>query len=239
MPSNYKNLEWDTDFFGYKIVQLLLTNTDIAKFNRLIAELKSNGVKLAYVYPEDEISKSTLHKKNVPLVDTKITFEKDLVTTKEFQTNFEEKVPYNENYNYEQLLNLAFESGKYSRFKLDQNFINREFEKLYKTWLDKSISKDIADDVLVYLDRNNITGFVSIKNDCDKLKIGLIAVDQNYQGKGIGKKLMQHVESIALAENLKKISVETQKQNDGAMAFYQSCGFSVVETKEIYHLWIK
>jgi dTDP-4-amino-4,6-dideoxy-D-galactose acyltransferase len=64
------------------------------------------------------------------------------------------------------------------------------------------------------------------------------SVDTKEQGQGIGKMLMQSVENIAFQKNIKKIIVYTQLENKKAMAFYHSCGYTIKEQKEIYHLWI-
>ena len=61
------------------------------------------------------------------------------------------------------LYELAFESGKYSRFKLDKNFSEIDFRKLYKKWVDNSLNLEIADEVLVYKISDIIQGFITYK----------------------------------------------------------------------------
>ena len=77
------------------------------------------------------------------------------------------------NFNIDDLYNLAFESGKMSRFNLDKKFGRTKFEELYVKWVDNSINKVFADDVFVYQENNKTLGFITYKIDEDFSTIGL------------------------------------------------------------------
>jgi dTDP-4-amino-4,6-dideoxy-D-galactose acyltransferase len=81
------------------------------------------------------------------------------------------------------IYNLAFESGEYSRYNIDRNFVRDEFKKLYACWIENSIKKIIADKSVGYYLDDKLTGIITFKAKDNKLDIGLIAVDKEYGGK--------------------------------------------------------
>jgi dTDP-4-amino-4,6-dideoxy-D-galactose acyltransferase len=110
---------------------------------------------------------------------------------------------------------------------------------MYETWLKKSVSREIADEVYVYMEDFNIYGFVTIKKNNQQATIGLIAVDSQKQKNGIGRKLIHAVEKWAIDQKLHKISVATQQQNIDACNFYKKMGFEIHDEEYIYHIWNK
>jgi dTDP-4-amino-4,6-dideoxy-D-galactose acyltransferase len=231
-----KPLNWDTIFFGYLIGSIVVEKLSKEKLEELLRIQKESAFKLIYIYPKDKISNITLKSFKIPLVDIKVTFEKKIFSQKILSNIFS----YEANDPYDILVNLALSSGEFSRFKTDRNFLNNEFHRLYSEWIKKSVSKEIATDVIIYRHTNKIFGFASYKiTSKGDIIIGLIAVDKIQQNKGVGKMLMQAIENIAFKNKSNKIIVYTQFENQQAMAFYHSCGYKVKKQQEIYHLWIR
>ena len=135
------------------------------------------------------------------------------------------------------LYKLALVSGQHSRFRLDERFSSGKFEDMYKIWVENSINNKIADEIFVYCIDDKICGFITIKITNDVGKIGLLAVDPEYQGLSIGKKLIKFCEAYCFNNEVKYLEVATQFRNDGANNFYTKCGFDVKEIIEVYHLW--
>ena len=85
----------------------------------------------------------------------------------------------------------------------NDSFTNQEkFELLYSKWIDNSINKEFADKIFYIKESNEFIGFVTVKNSDSFSTIGLIAVSENYQGKGIGRKLLSNVEKYCISENI-------------------------------------
>lgn len=229
-------LNWDSEFFGYRIGKVELEEFHTEQYEDLIGLVKKSALKLVYIYPLDQPSKRTLLVNKVPLVATNVTFEKeDIYLIK----NIPNTKSYNADDQYETVEKLALLSGQYSRYKRDSKFSNNEFSKLYTEWIKKSINKEIATDVIIYKITDKIKGFVSYKiTSRNEIVIGLIAVDTSEQGQGIGKILMQSIENITFQNSIKKIIVSTQLDNIQAMALYYSCGYTLKKKQEIFHLWI-
>jgi len=237
MRVKYKKKEWDSNFFKFNIAEARIENFDKSNYQSLRSIFSSEKFDLVYLYSTDKKSKESLIESKVPLVDNKITFFKKIG-----QNNIDcakEIKSYVLDEHYSKLLELALASGEYSRFKLDKKFRDIEFKKLYTAWLENSLNKNIADEILVWRHiEKEILGFITYKIKGKALKIGLIAVDAKARGKGIGKKLLNCVEYTALNKIIKDILVETQEANSGACKFYYDNGYNIKRIQPIFHLWL-
>ena len=54
-----------------------------------------------------------------------------------------------------------------------------------------------------------------------------ICVEEAYRGQGIGKAMMEDVHALAKAFGCTDLQLGVYPQNDGAVAFYQKCGFTI------------
>lgn len=237
----YYLLEWDTQFFGYKIANINSFKLELLELNAVLEELRNKDFKLAYCFvsPNDQISNNSLNLVSGLLVDEKITYFAEIGKENTLIDKGNIK-PYDLKYASDKLRSLTLQSGIYSRFNIDPNFRNNEFEKLYLEWIEKSISRELANEVLVSCEENEIQGFVTltIKNN-NTGSIGLIAVDESTRGKSIGKKLMSASFEYFRGREINNLEVVTQKANYIACRFYESCGFQVKNIVNVYHLWIK
>jgi len=239
MESGLSILKWDSSFFGYKVATLRPANLSKAEAGNIIQQLKDSQVKLLYIFvaPEDHESNDTLFKYSAKLVDEKVTYIKTINKNIDLDKDICIR-PYGLDKPNLKLKELTLQSGIYSRFKVDTNFKNNEFENLYTEWIEKSVRKEFADEVLVYSDKLGIKGFVTISVRSDTGTIGLIAVDESERGKSIGKKLMNAAMLYSLMKGACIAEVATQKANEGACRFYKSIGFEVKNIVNVYHLWI-
>ena len=163
------------------------------------------------------------------MIDVKVTYSKSLKNP----SSIIEVVQFdNDIHDYDQLLKLTYYSGHDSRFLKDPSLGLFQFKRLYKKWIDSSI---VDHDTLVLIspDASNINGFVTVKKNQIEAQIGLIAVSPDCQGKGIGKKLINSIESVL--EPCSKLLVATQETNKTACRFYESLGFSLEKKEYIYH----
>ncbi len=240
MNNYYTCLEWDSLFFGYKIASIRPHEIKTRELSDLIRNLGKEGFRLAYCFvnPEDEVSINSVTNAGGLLADEKVTyFIKDFKENDSYAST--QIKPYNLAYTSENLRLLALQSGIYSRFKTDPNFHNKEYENLYSEWIEKSVKKNAADEILVYYDGNDEKGFITLIVKNETGSIGLLAVDEKERGKSIGKKLINAAFAYFVDKNLHEVEVVTQKSNKSACAFYESVGFKVKNITNVYHLWIK
>jgi dTDP-4-amino-4,6-dideoxy-D-galactose acyltransferase len=226
----FKHLEWDSEFFERKIGKLEIGNfTTILEINNKILELQSIDYQLIYL-----VSSKELFEFENNLKDKKVTF-----STSDFKIK-------NENINVTCLskdfplepilIDLALQSGEFSRFKLDEDIPKEKFVELYRSWIANSLNHIIADEVIVFND-DEIKGLVSYKIKDNALDIGLIAVDTNSRGKNIGTQLINYLKNISKAKMLSKINVVTQLDNKLACNFYRKNNFEISNIQYIYHIW--
>jgi dTDP-4-amino-4,6-dideoxy-D-galactose acyltransferase len=240
MDTLINRLEWDSNFFGYEVGKLELAGVlDYESFERIIHH--SRAYRLLYIFSNSDLIKviSKFSSDKLLHVDTKITYA--LKLNKQSQSKLQVEVRC---YKFslievesESLMKLTYQSGKYSRFSKDKNFVQDEFHKLFAQWIRNSLNGKSTVRVYGYNAGDNLIAFVVIDFSESIATINLIAVDENYQGKGIGKMLMFEVFGLCFANRVNYITVVTQFENEKACNFYKSCGMEAISKQYIYHLW--
>ena len=199
---------------------------------------RNKGYKLIYVFLKDKekVSQTTLSIFNGKLVDRKVLFEQKIETIS--GVTDEQITEFCGNRLTKELEYLTYLSGTFSRFKTDPGFASDDYYRLYKTWMIKSLKKEIADKVIVYNENDTTKGMVTLKIKETYGEIGLIAVDEHSHGKGIGKKLINNSLREVKRNRLSLLRVSTQEENTTACKFYEKSGFKVKNITNIYHFWV-
>ena len=219
-------LEWDSNFFNLKVGEL--------KYDGNSNENDFQNFDLIYLISNEDVELDVPGFENT-FSETKVTFIKSLEnTSKSKQPIFTlDEIEVNK----EQLYVLAYESGKNSRFLLDAKFTKQQFKKLYQTWVDNSINKKFADGILIFFEDNKLKGFATYKINSATAFVGLIAVGPDFQGKGIGAKLLVYLENLLFEQGLKQLTIPTQLSNIQACNFYIKLGYSIKNKIAIKHYW--
>jgi dTDP-4-amino-4,6-dideoxy-D-galactose acyltransferase len=223
-----EELKWDSNFFGIKIGRLKL-DEPLTHLDELRSICEKNNYKLIYIF--SQLRQPVLEKQQILLADQKVTYGKDhhgfaLITS-----------PIIHSHNSildKQLIQLAFLSGTYSRFKKDPH-LSPKFEEMYTRWIEGAVSRRLADDVFVAMKDENIAGFVTVSKEGNKGKIGLIAIAEELKGKRMGEMLIQSAEHWYRKNDLKYAEVITQYDNKSACRFYEKNGYTVKSVEYIYH----
>ncbi|WNM20347.1 GNAT family N-acetyltransferase [Flavobacterium capsici] len=224
-----KKLEWDSNFFGFPVGDLLVEcetsdskvfNSDFFTFFQVRSKYPLNIISETHSLSHWEIK--TIFSKNL---DKSSEIKIDIIDFDDSKIN--EKLLYE----------LAYESGKFSRYKLDKNIPNNKFKKLYQLWIKNSVNKSFADKIFYYKENDDIAGFVTVKIKDTFAQIGLIAIEPNLQGKGIGKNLLLKVENYCLENNVKRLLIPTQSENEQACKFYTKMGYIISEEIIIKNYW--
>lgn len=224
-----KKKDWDSKFFNMNIGEIELLD----EFHN---DIRSEIFDLIYVNAIKDFQISIIDCKK-SYSETQLYLIKKIIRTED--NYFENILPLTifnaevKNIIYE----LAFESGKYSRFRLDSRFSDKDFKSLYQKWVDNSLSFEFADEVLIFKSSNIIYGFITYKIEKDVAQIGLLGVCKTHQGRGVGSQLVAALEKRLIFKSVNKLLVKTQLQNIEACNFYKKLNFEV--KKEIYvsHFW--
>ena len=226
-------LKWDSSFFSKQIAQINGCNIDDKSIIAEINSLFQKGIDCIYLNIDRTINLSEF---DSILVDKKRTYihNDPCYEYLNFSDHISIQSPKFRGQSSD-LYTLGIQSGEHSRFKIDPHFSKEDFESLYKKWVDNSLNEEFADYVITAIDSSPI-GFVTAKINRDRIKIGLIATDKLYRGKGIGTLLMQEIQNEASKKSL-KVEVVTQADNYPACRFYEKSGFTISDEIVVYHIW--
>lgn len=228
-------VQWDTDNFGFKVGNLV-PDADITKewLDAELLEARNQGYELLYLkggsIPEELMSE------NILLADEKVVYQQDIRPS---DSHFSDAnvVSIKNCELSDELLALAYESGKYSRYNIDKKLPSSVFKTLYRLWMERSLNGTIATDVLGFCQSDCCDGMLTYKKEENCVDIGLIAVNPTVAGRGVGSKIMQTF--LSKFEVGTHIEVATQKRNAVACRYYEKNGFEVKSVTNIYHIWLK
>jgi len=225
-------LHWDSDFFGLRIAKAVVaSDEDVVSLSRQEGDLRKQ-CDLIYIF-SDLVNEMPFPKAR--LVDKKAVFS--LTAPGHLGVNPAIK-RWDSQITTASLVSLALVSGKYSRFKLDKNLPAGSYERLYTRWMEQSVNGAIATDVFCYMLDGAPRGVVTLDFRDGQGVIGLVAVAEEYQHRGIGKALIRHAISYVHDQQGERLSVATQMDNESACRLYSGCGFSLDSITKIYHWWL-
>lgn len=84
--------------------------------------------------------------------------------------------------------------------------------------------------IYVIIDEDNIAGGVGCIIEGESLKINRLFVSVDYQGKGLGKELLDYCINIATGQRLKKVVLGMIRENKKLYNYYLRYGFSETKT---------
>lgn len=237
LPSKIKYLAWDSDFFKLKAGSASIEEQ--IDLESLLNKARKDGFNLIYLFSKscDFVSLPILEKYSGKLVDTKITYEYAFNKIQNKSINYH-IIELKREKELIKLDELALLSGQYSRFRTDPKIEYQKFIEMYQIWVRSSMNGKMADKILTYMVDNNIAGFATLKFFDETGRIGLIAVDPSFQGRGIGKALIDHCIELLIGKGINKLEVSTQLENEQACRFYEKYGMYVKSKFYTYHLWL-
>jgi dTDP-4-amino-4,6-dideoxy-D-galactose acyltransferase len=235
-------LKWDSAFFGFNIAKINDKFIAPADFSEVYQELKNQKIRLVY-WPTAinyGYQLEIVNKFNGSLVDIKTTYEKPLVMTDRF--NFEDQTTnvgfYKNKRPDARMLDVAVQCGEYSRFKVDSEFPSSKFVKLYRTWIIKSLTGDLADKVIVTRNDDQVSGLITVQCIDGVGNIGLTGVHHSCRGAGLGGLLIRAAINYFIDNTCLKAKVVTQGTNENACRLYEKYGFKVCNQVNFYHFWL-
>jgi dTDP-4-amino-4,6-dideoxy-D-galactose acyltransferase len=230
-------LAFDSQLFSLAVKSLEVP-TDIS-ISGVFDTIQKTDFDLLYIFSSRPIETELLQNKQVldlSYCDEKVVFSGSVENL--ISTNSTMSVTANtfEPSDFSILESLAFQSGEFSRFFLDQKLPKSAFKTLYSTWLSKSFSKEYADDYFIASEGQPL-GLLTSTIKEGIANIGLLAVDKHSRGRGIGQSLLSHFAKDMQGKGIENVVIPTQRINSNACKFYQSLGLSECENKFIYHCW--
>ena len=241
-------LPWDSDFFGFQIGRFDIQERDYLLAGNALAKAKTAGFRLIYLSIDSETEDLNHDSFGVygQAMDIKTTFIRHLESSPDSQQNVNaghedgvyllEKEAGPAGMDLEK---LAILSGTESRFFKDPKIPIGKAHEMYRIWINKCTERELADSVFVACSPARDTiGFITVKHEIDISSIGLFAVNQQWQGRKIGSRLLQAAAQNAIGRNNSKITVATQGSNVGACRAYLKNGYTVFSYQHLFHIWL-
>ena len=114
-------------------------------------------------------------------------------------------------------------------------FLDDNLTENYRKEVFLNIKKKWPDGFLLIKDQQKIIGVgcgAILPNE--KLRVLIIALEKEYQGRGLGTKLMDQMICAAMIFGITKVTLEVRKDSQ-AINFYRKLGFSSVDVLPCYY----
>jgi len=237
-------LAWDTECFGFPVARIVPESLPTPVLVDVLTRAQQRGFRLVYwtTAPHCTLGVELLQQFHRVLADRKVIWRRELtgaalpVTAppRGFQVRRFPKGPASPS-----LINLAVAAGMYSRFRVDHRFPRLAFDDLYRTWIERSTRREIADAVLIGATEGSdeAQGMITVAVEGDTARIGLIAVAAQARGRGLGAALMRAAHEHMVRRGCVQAKVATQSDNVIACRLYQSAAYRLDAARNVYHFW--
>jgi dTDP-4-amino-4,6-dideoxy-D-galactose acyltransferase len=230
-------LEWDSRFFGLRIARLTEPRLTSASVAAARSWCRTNQIECLYFLADSDDSETVMlaEANAFQLVDIRLTLERGLgdgiepaPAVRPFQPA--DAAP---------LRAIARVSHRDSRFYHDPRFTPQQCDALYEAWIERSFG-GWADAVFVAQWQGAPVGYISCHLASPKAgSIGLVAVDQGHQRRGLGRQLVAAALEYFRQNGRSQATVVTQGRNVASQRAYQRCGFLTQSVQLWYHCWFE
>lgn len=102
-----------------------------------------------------------------------------------------------------------------------QTYLERAFNS---EQLQSELAHVASEFYFIYCDEK-LAGYLKVNISDESMEIERIYIKAKFQGKGLGKYLLNHAVEIAIEQKKKNIWLGVWEKNDNAIAFYKKMGF--------------
>lgn len=238
--------EWDSAFFGFRIAQVDAGTAASGDVARIVREADDASIECLYwlVDAADAAAIRAAEQNGFSMADIRLTLERTRDDRREpagdapIRLAAPADVPA--------LKALARASHRNTRFHRDPRFDPARSDELYATWIERSVTGELADAVWVVDVDDAARGYLTVNVDRGQAgrdgvpassTIGLVAVDPGHRGRGYGDALLRTACAWTAQQGLARTRVVTQGNNAPAIRFYERAGFVASSVELWYHRW--
>jgi len=229
--------EWLSEIMGKNAYKVIVDeNREISQDNDsygLIKDVVGNNV---FIY--SKISTKCLPYANelmshgFKLIDTELIFSKLLCFSERATFSGKCTVRFSEKGDRKRVAEIARRNFIFSRFHMDQAIDVSVANCIKSEWVENYYNGARGDAMVVASVGEIIAGFLLLRSCEEKVAIDLIAVDEEYQRKGIASDMILYSqENIDWAE----MQVTTQVRNIPSIRLYENIGFRVSHSEYVLH----
>lgn len=231
-------LQWDSEFFQKRIGRVTSGNLSDSDAHRVDVWAVEQCMDCVYYLADGGQSTSALAAENhgFHLMDLRVTYQIELKNMRsDLQKISIRQATAND---LPVIKQMASEFHGISRFFADEHFERLKCKKLYELWIERDF---IDPDRYLWVseDQGQITGYTSASiNESKQIaEIGLVGVNPQWRGQGVGFNLqlgvMQQLESLGVDH----VEVVTQGRNINAQNLYSKSGYILKSIDLWYHKW--
>lgn len=234
-------LQWDSDFFGLPVASLGGGHLRAETSKTFSDWCRKEKIRCLYFLANgrDAQTLQCAYSEGFKLVDVRVEMEIDLRNWLQPKETRMAIHPLTKKVELSSIQTLARKSHRDSRFFKDLNFDRIKCEKLYEKWIYRDFE---TGNILGYYpdEKEIVKGYISFSMESvDVVRIGLIAVEDDYRGRGIGSALLNKTIATSKELNAKKLIVVTQGTNTNALRLYEKAGFRISDVKLWFHRWFE
>ena len=229
-------LDWDSNFFDLRIARLNRPRLDEATVAEALDWCAARHIDCLYFLADsDHASTPILAERNAfRLTDVRMTFERTLAPADQWTQDTSVRVAREDD--LAALRQIASSTHRDTRFYFDEHFDRAKCDQLYATWIENSF-RGFAQGVLAAEIDDSPVAYLTCHLKAAEAQIGLVGVGAEFQGRGLGTKLVQSFFLWARQHQANRVTVVTQGRNLGAQRLYERNGFVTASLQLWYHRW--
>lgn len=237
-------LEWDSSFFGLRIARVAGDSLAAERVGEIETWCERHRIDCLYFLArlDDPATVRLAELNRYRLVDVRVTLELDAGARIPLPPLAGDRIrirPASAD-DTGPLGEIACRSHRDTRFYADRNFPRDSSDLLYATWIERSVA-GYAERVLVAEAGGRAVGYVTchLKSGKADGEIGLLGVDVEERGQGIGPRLISEAAAWLAERGARVVKVTTQGRNVVAQRMYQRRGFVTASIGLWYHRWFR
>lgn len=228
-------LDWDSAFFGFRVARLAEGRLTADRAASAIDWCEANRIDCLYfLAPSADAETAAIAQSAAfQFVDIRVTLERCL-PAEDGNTSAVRAFQVSDG---DRLRSIASACHGDSRFYHDPRFPRSSCDLLYATWIERSFN-GWADAVLVADSGGEPAGYISCHLSPSGVgSIGLVGVDREFQGRGLGGQLIDASLGYFHRNGMKQATVVTQGRNILSQRLFQRRGFLTRSVQLWYHRW--
>lgn len=235
-----EELPWDSEFFQVRIARVIGGRLTPERIRHVLDWCGTRGIVCLYFLADADHQPTVAlaEQHTFALVDVRMTLDAaPRRRAVESATAARGEIRPAGPPDLDRLRAVARISHRDTRFYFDPRFPDDRCDRLYETWIERSILG--AADAVFVLDLGGAAqGYVSCHvTQPGEGKIGLVGLAPDVQRQGHGERLVNHALGWFAGQGVSRVQVVTQARNIGAQRLYQRCGFRTTAVQLWYHHW--
>ena len=237
MTNNIIKDNWLSEIIGRDTYKLVVDESLVAQtenfFPRWLEKFKGLKIFIYSKIPTNQLSYAHfLEKSEFNLIETNVKLRKLPGLKKDLKLSNNCELRFTKPKDEKQVINLAKNNFKFSRFHIDPLFNNSIANRIKGKWVENYYHGKRGNKLIIASVTEKIVGFLLLIRDNQKFIIDLIAVDSKYQRQKIASDMIVYAESFI---EYTELIVGTQITNIPSIRLYENLGFKMHSSEYVFH----